>query len=93
MKRIPRSFAILGHHIKVTIVPPSQWKHPDCVAFYDPERNQIKIKRRSAALNRQAFWHEATHAIFSAINSPLYSNERIVDTIGGALAQIMETAQ
>lgn len=92
MKRIPSSFKVVGHTVKVHIVSPSQWKHADCVAYFDPERSAIYVKRRSATLNRQAFWHEAVHAILSALNHPLYEQEDFVDTVGGCLAQIMESA-
>lgn len=93
MKRIPRQFKVVGHTVKVTVVPVGQWKHKDCVAFFDPESSRILIKRRSASLNRQAFWHEAVHAALSAINHKLYADEVFVDNLGGLLAQIMETAQ
>lgn len=93
MKRIPRQFKVVGHTVKVHVILPGQWKHPDCVAFFDPEKSAIYLKRRSASLTRQAFWHEAVHAALSAINHPLYEDEVFVDNLGGLLAQIIETAR
>lgn len=93
MKRIPSSFKVIGHTVKVHVVPPSKWAYPDCVAFFEPEKSRIYIKKRSYALNRQAFWHEAVHAALSAINHPLYEDEIFVDNLGGLLAQIMESAR
>ena len=92
MKRIPRQFRVVGHLVKVYVVPPAKWAHADCVAYFDPEKSAIYIKRRSVSLNRQAFWHEAVHAALSAINHPLYEDEVFVDNLGGLLAQIMESA-
>jgi hypothetical protein len=93
MKRIPSSFKVVGHTVKVSVVPASKWTRKDCVAYFDPEKSVILIKRRSASLNRQAFWHEAIHAALSAINHKLYADEVFVDNLGGLIAQILETAE
>lgn len=92
MKRVPTSFKVVGHTIKVRVILPQNWKRTDCVAIFEPDKNLISIKKQSVAMTRQAFWHEAVHAMLHAINHPLYSDECFVDNMGGLLAQIMESA-
>ncbi len=94
MKRIPKSFKVLGHTIKVIIVNVSEWKHPECVGYFDPEHSRIVIKRcRPASLMHHTFWHEVIHVILNAINHKLYADESFVDNMGGVLAQIVESSQ
>lgn len=93
MKRIPSSFKVMGHTIRVRVIVRDKWPHPDCVAIFEPDRNRISVQKMSAAMTRQAFWHEAMHAMLHAFNHPLYNDEAFVDNMGGLLAQLMETAQ
>lgn len=75
------------------VIPKDKWPYKNCVAIFEPDCNRISVQKLSALMTRQAFWHEATHAMLHAINHPLYNDEIFVDNMGGLLAQIMETAQ
>ena len=94
MKRIPKSFPLMGHTITVQILGKRDWPHPNAVGWCDPNSNLILLLRqpqRSQMLH--AFYHETTHMVLAAMGSKLYSNESFVDAFGGLLAQIMEGAE
>lgn len=94
MKRIPKSFKVLGHTVRVIVVPAGQWKAKDCIGYFDPEHSRIVIRRqRPASLMHHTFWHEVVHVVLNAINHKLYADESFVDNMGGVLAQIVETSQ
>lgn len=90
---IPSSFRVLGYLISVEVVPADKWQDKDIVAVFNDHDNTIRIKRRSDELDIVCFWHEAIHAALHALNSKHYRDEVLVDTLAGAIVQIMETAQ
>lgn len=93
MHTVPSSFWVLGSHIHVEIVPPDRWTYgDDDVGVYNPDTRVIVIKDRGANQNIQTFWHESLHAALDALNSKHYEDEVLVDTLAGAIVQIMETA-
>jgi hypothetical protein len=92
MKRIPKSFRILGHTITVTVLPAKKWPHGECVGLWDPQTNCIFVLKQSPSQIRHTFWHEATHAMLFYMGHKLYSNEQFVDGCAGILAQIMDTS-
>lgn len=93
MKRIPSSFSLMGHTITVEIISKKDWPHGECVGLFEPEKNRISILRQSRTTNAHTFWHEASHAMLNVMGHRLYSNEQFVDTLGGLIAQINESAK
>ena len=93
MKRIPKSFRLMGHTITVTVIPRKLWTFEDCVGLFDPATNSIYVLRQSKSQTAHSFWHEATHAMLFYLNHKLYGNEQFVDNIGGMIAQIIDSAE
>ena len=93
MRRIPKSFQLMGHTITVQLVDKKDWKYEDDLAYWDPDKNQISIMRQSRTQLRHTFWHETMHAVLDAMSHKLARDEQFVDQVGGLLAQIMDTAE
>jgi hypothetical protein len=47
----------------------------------------------TAALAKQSFFHELSHAMFWTMSHKDYSNEKVVDQLGHVLKQFVDTAQ
>jgi hypothetical protein len=93
--KIPARFKLMGHTITVKRIPASRWKAgKTCVGYFDPATLTIAVCSGIAASGQeQTFWHETVHAIFFALNSPLYENEELVDQIGSLLHQIVSSME
>ena len=50
-------------------------------------------KPYSKEQRQETFWHEVTHCILFALNSPKYEDEEFVDQIGGLLHQIITSME
>lgn len=105
MKRIPKSFQLLGHTITVRIVSKRDWDalveevddaenmDESDVGYWIPDSDLIVIKRQSKPQMLHTFTHELTHAVLYYMNSGLWTDEVFVDNFGGLLAQAMDTAR
>lgn len=100
MKRIPKTFFLLGHEITVRVVSRRDWEAiaedndlEDAVACWCPERDLILIRRDTRPQMLHAFAHELTHAVLDMMSNKLSYDEVFVDTFGGLLAQAMDTAE
>jgi hypothetical protein len=105
MKRIPKSFQLLGHTVTVRIVSKRDWEalieevddeenmDEADVGYWIPGDDLIVIKRQPKAMMLHTFYHELTHAVLYYMNSPLWTDEIHVDNFGGLLAQAMDTAR
>lgn len=101
MRRIPKSFCLLGHTITVRVVNKRDWDDlcekyeelEDSVGWWIPEDDLIVIKRQSSAMMIHTLMHEITHAILYFMNSSLTHDEKFVDVFGGLLAQALSTAK
>lgn len=91
--RIPTSIRLMGHTIPVELIPPIRWKRKDAVGWFDIDTLRIELLKRPGTAYEQVFFHELMHAVFYALNSPLYDNEELVDQIGGLLHQAVKTAK
>lgn len=91
--RIPKSFRLMAHTIKVRAVPEGKWKHKDCVGFYNYEKQQIELRDGGGTMPGHIFTHELTHAILSAMGHKLNHDEAFVDQFSGLLQQALETAK
>lgn len=92
MERLPKTFRLLGHTIKVKPRPGlhskeaayGMWVQHELTIYIDPDM--------PPSLLAHTFWHEATHAVLDLTGfTQMSENEVLVDSIGGALAQIIET--
>ncbi len=94
MRRIPRTFQILGHVVDVVTVPEAKWKHGDDWAFWDASKLRIEVCRGRRSMAFHSFCHELTHCLFEMAGRPdLSGDEAFVDTVGGLLAQALTTAE
>jgi hypothetical protein len=91
--RIPSSFKLMGHTVTVDLIPPIKWKRKDACGWFDPNKLHIEVLKRPGTITEQTFLHELMHAVFYALNHPLYQNEELVDQIGGLLHQAIKTAK
>ena len=91
--KIPTSFRVLGHTIKVHRVAPERWKTPECHAFFEADKHRILIRDSGGTLPGHSFYHELVHAILSAMGHPLNSDESIVDNFSGLLHQALSSAK
>lgn len=100
MKRIPKSFEILGHTITVRIVSKRDWEDlsekydiDDADALFSSADKLVMICRGKPSYMFQLFHHELVHAVLDAMNSKLSYDETFVDAFAGLLAQTMKTAK
>lgn len=93
--KIPKTFAVMGHTITVKRIPASRWKAgKNCVGYFDPATLTIAVCSGIApTAQEQTFWHEVTHCLLFALNSPHYENEEFVDQVGGLLHQIVSSLE
>jgi len=97
--KIPKSFTIMGHTIKVHIVSVRDWESlaekydemDDCCGFWVPDSNLIVLLRQPRSKLFHTYTHELTHAILFYMNNKLWRNEQFVDQFGGLLSQALET--
>ena len=92
-RQIPRSFELMGHVVVVEVVPPARWVHgEDAIGIFEPQRMRIEIVGGlSHSAEAHTYWHEATHAMLYVLSSEHYSNEALVDQLGGLIHQIIST--
>ena len=90
--QLPKSFRLLDHTIKV------RWKDDlmethGAYGLWEQHKLTIYIDTTvPPTLMAQTLWHEIMHAVLDLTgHSKLSSNERFVDCIGGALAQVVRT--
>ncbi len=90
---IPRTFKLMGHTIKVRVVPISRWRHKDAVGIYFPEKYRIDVKAVQPESHRQQiFCHEYAHALLIlAGRDDLSADEKLVDTLGHLPQQSLTT--
>lgn len=93
---IPKKFQLLGHTIKVRVVPPSKWRHgKNCVGIWLPEQYRIDIISTVKGSHRQQVWcHELTHALLDLAGyEELSHDEQLVDRVGHLLQQALTTME
>ena len=93
--RVPESFEIYGSTIKVRRVPDSGLQSNYEYAHWDSHAQEIEIRYGlTADADRHSFLHEWFHAAFEASGYPkLSTDEVLVDTMAGLLAQMLKTAR
>lgn len=96
MKRVPKSFKLLGHTVTVKVIPEAEWikdKDEDDVGEWFVRELRIDLLEQSPSPLMHAFTHELTHAILDMMNHELNRNEVFVDNFAGLLAQALTTAK
>jgi hypothetical protein len=90
---IPKSFKLLGHTIKVRVIPQSKWRHKGCVGIYEPDKYRISVLAVQPESHRQqVFCHEWAHALLIlAGRDDLSADEKLVDQLGHLLQQSLTT--
>ena len=98
--RIPSSFKMMGHTIKVKKIAPEDWKDANesepCLGIYEADKQTIRIKGVGGTLEGHIFYHELVHAIMTSLGHEFgkeIHNEQIVDSLAGLLHQAMTTAK
>lgn len=90
--KLPKTFKLLDHTIKVREKPGlvgdqnafGMWSHAELTIWIDPEV--------PTSMQAHTLWHEIMHAVLDLTgHSKLSNNERFVDAMGGALAQVIRT--
>ena len=101
VRRVPKSFKLLGHTITVRIVGKRDWEAladkyedmEDTVGWWVPEDNLIVLLRQPRSKLWHTYCHELMHAVLHYANNPLTHDEDFVDLTGALLAQALETAR
>ena len=91
--RIPVSFHLMAHTIKVRAVPSDQWRHKDCVGLYDADKQLIELRHQPGTQSEHIYTHELVHAILTAMGHQLNADEGFVDNFSGLLHQAMTTSR
>ena len=99
MKKIPKSFEILGHHIDVEL-------RDDLLAESDAwgvchfHQHKIELQSPVKGLNLApshylaTFWYEATHMfLYTLGHMEMAQDEAMVDQIAQAIHQVMKSAK
>jgi hypothetical protein len=95
MKKIPTSFPLGSFTIKVVRLPSAEIvkRCGDVYGQFDPGALTIYLskpdKNTKASIIYQTFWHEYGHALLWLVAPELYTKEKLADSMGHALAQIM----
>ena len=90
---IPKQFQLLGHTIKVRVIPRSRWRHgKGTVGVWIPDKLRIDLLSDPIETQLQAcFTHELVHALLDHMNHELSHDEVFVDNLGGLLQQALTT--
>lgn len=91
---IPRTFKLMGHTIRVRVVPQSKWRHgAGAVGIWLPDKYRIDVLAVQPESHRQQiFCHEFAHALLTlAGRDDLSEDEKLVDTLGHLLQQALTT--
>jgi len=93
-RKIPSSFQLLGHTIEVLQEEKlTASDGTECDGLWTHDKLTIQLKADlKPSLKVHTFFHEVTHAIFDLCGyEKLSDDEDLVDSLGGALAQIDQT--
>lgn len=90
---IPKEFQLLGHTIKVRVIPRSKWRHgKGNVGIWIPDKLRIDLLADPIETQLQAtFCHELCHALLDMMNHDLSHDEAFVDNLGALLQQALTT--
>lgn len=99
MRKIPKSFQIMGHTIKVAVVSERDWATlgetyaiEGAVGLYSDEVQAIFIKKGPRSQMLHTLYHEIMHAVLFYMGHKLWADEKFVDQLGGLMAQVEASA-
>lgn len=100
MKRIPKSFQIMGHTVKVSVINARDWATlsetcplmTGAVGIYNDSAQLILIKKAPRSQMMHTLYHEIMHAALHYMGHKLWDNEQFVDQLGGLMAQVEASA-
>lgn len=89
---IPSQLQLMGHTIKVKVIPRSRWRRKSCVGIWMPDKLTIELlDDGEISLVQHTFCHELTHAMLDMISHELSRDEKFVDQLGALLQQALTT--
>lgn len=89
---IPSQLKLMGHTIKVKVIPKSRWRRKYCVGIWMPDKLRIELfDDGEASVVQHTFCHELTHAMLDMISHELSRDEKFVDQLGALLQQALTT--
>lgn len=91
--KIPSSFQLMGKTYTVQVVPRDEWADAQVWGDFNPATNEIRVVKLGAEATEQTFYHELMHAILTAMNHKLNTNEPFIDMFSGLLHQALKTAK
>lgn len=94
---IPTSFQLMGHrwtviHVLGMIRDPGDGDECRGLCQFDELTIQVNIAQPESMV-MHTFMHEVMHAVFWALGRSEVSDENMVDSIGGALAQVLDSVE
>lgn len=93
---IPTSFKLMSHTWTVEHVP-GMIEADDgdtCRGLCQFDQLNIKVNvAQTPTMVMHTFMHEVVHAVLWTLGNKLCDDENLVDSVGGALAQVMLTAE
>jgi len=94
---IPTSFHLMGHQWTVIHVPgmirdPGDGDECRGLCQFDQLTIQINTAQPDSMV-LHTFMHEVMHAVFWALGRGEVSDESVVDSVGGALAQVLASME
>lgn len=90
--KLPKQFKLLNHTVKIVVKKGLMEEHT-CYGMWDATQLVIYIDPDvPQSVLAHTLWHEMMHAILDLTgHTKLSKNERFVDSMGGALAQVVAT--
>lgn len=99
MNKIPKTFQLMGHTIKVVVRDDLQ-EVAECWGRWSAHKHLIELQKpdkhngMTKSFLVQTFWHEVAHAILDNVGQPeLSSDEKLVDQIGQCVHQVLKTSK
>lgn len=92
---IPKQFQ-LGAHTWTVVHSPGMFNAPDgdtCRGYCDFYNLTVTVNiAQPDSLVRHTFMHEVMHAVLWTLAHPLAEDESFVDSVSGALAQVLQSS-
>ena len=94
MVKVPKRFTLLGVQYTVEVIPPTKWRHPECVGYFDQNRGVVQIKKAAPDITLQTYFHELVHLILTSANrEDLSGDEGLVDLMASLIHQALATSE
>lgn len=93
--KIPSEFQVMGHTITVKFVSKSFAEELEFLGRYNHLEHTLELKRgMTDSQTLHTFFHEIMHCVLDSLNEEeLSKDEKLVDNIGGLLAQAIASSK